>query len=60
MVNIARQMSMTKDPDEFNGSGGPNRKSKAARTEDRALKGFDVFQAEMRRGLWWDIFYYDL
>jgi hypothetical protein len=41
MVNIARQMGLGTDPDEF-----PER--------------YSLFDAETRRRLWWDVYYYDL
>jgi hypothetical protein len=41
MVNIARQMGLGMDPDEFPGR-------------------YSTFEAETRRRIWWDIYYYDL
>ncbi|KAF8510903.1 hypothetical protein JB92DRAFT_2726938 [Gautieria morchelliformis] len=45
MVNIARLMGLARDPDEF--TCGPAAK-------------YSLWEAEMRRRMWWDIFYYDL
>lgn len=40
MVNIARIMGLSKDPDEF-------------------PRKYTLWEAEMRRRVWWDVFYYD-
>jgi Fungal specific transcription factor domain len=45
MVNIARLMGLARDPDEF--TCGPAAK-------------YTLWEAEMRRRMWWDVFYYDL
>lgn len=45
MVNIARLMGLSHDPDDFT-SGGAGK--------------YTLWEAEMRRRMWWDIFYYDL
>lgn len=41
MVNIARVMGLSKDPDEF-------------------ARKYSLWEAEMRRRMWWDVFYYDV
>lgn len=45
MVNVARMMGLARDPDEFSLS---------------AATKYSLWEAEMRRRLWWDVFYYDL
>ncbi|KAF8580099.1 hypothetical protein K439DRAFT_1620091 [Ramaria rubella] len=45
MVNVARLMGLARDPDEF--------------TCGAAAK-YSLWEAEMRRRMWWDVFYYDL
>ena len=41
MVNIARQLGLSVDPDDVTGHYGPT-------------------EAEMRRMVWWEVFYHDL
>lgn len=69
IVNIARQMGLNRDPDEFKSSSsdsaphrpGEGRKSKNKGGPSGGLStGFTLFEAEMRRRIWWDVFYYDL
>lgn len=45
MVNVARLMGLARDPDEF--TCGSTAK-------------YSLWEAEMRRRMWWDVFYYDL
>lgn len=84
MVNIARQIGLASDPDEFGagGSAGGNGGCSMTRPgmvldsslgesecekngsmrKDRDADGsvFSLFEAETRRRIWWDIYYYDL
>lgn len=41
MINVARVMGLSVDPDEFAGA-------------------YSLFEAETRRRVWWDVFYYDM
>lgn len=73
MVNIARQIGLTRDPDETSGTPSPldstssqgGRKSKNKANDSPVTSGrlgaeFGLFESEMRRRMWWDVFYYDL
>ena len=62
MVNIARDLGLAKDPPEVLASALDSFKKARNRTEARdshhAIS--NLFDAEMRRRIWWDIFYYDV
>jgi Fungal specific transcription factor domain len=45
MVNVARLMGLGRDPDEFTCG---------------AASKYSLWEAEMRRRMWWDVFYYDV
>ena len=45
MVNVARLMGLARDPEEFTCG---------------AASKYTLWEAEMRRRMWWDVFYYDL
>ncbi|KAJ7594251.1 hypothetical protein C8J56DRAFT_431833 [Mycena floridula] len=59
IVNIARQIGLTRDPDELTESGiGSTRKSRSRVNHSDTGKP-SLFEAEMMRRVWWDVFYYD-
>jgi hypothetical protein len=71
MVNVARQIGLTKDPDELTyHSKPPSLGSQLAEYSSTSRKknkadwqvgsGFSLFDAEMRRRVWWEVYYYDL
>lgn len=57
MVNIARQIGLTRDPDEADDSMSvPQQKKHTSADTPKPT----LFESEMRRRIWWDIVYYDL
>ncbi len=66
MVNIARKMGLGKDPHEIpllpiDASGSAKKsknRSEVAASQTRAIS--NLFDAEMRRRVWWDVLYYDV
>lgn len=70
MVNLARVIGLDRDPDDYhakvevvtapNGRKSRHRGSDASHSSSQALPAFTLFESEMRRRMWWDVFYYDL
>lgn len=68
MVNIARKMGLGKDPHEIlvlpDASGSakkpknPNKSEVVSPAQPRAIS--NLYDAEMRRRVWWDVLYYDV
>ncbi|KIJ39201.1 hypothetical protein M422DRAFT_258091 [Sphaerobolus stellatus SS14] len=58
MVNVARLMGLGRDPDEF--VQGGSRGVKEGVVKEEAKGRYTIWKAEMRRRVWWEVFYYDL
>lgn len=56
MVNAARMMGLAVDPDELDNSGPGHLRVK----KEEGTGKLSLFEKEMRRRLWWDVFNYDL
>ncbi|KIJ39181.1 hypothetical protein M422DRAFT_258072 [Sphaerobolus stellatus SS14] len=58
MVNVARLMGLGRGPDEF--VQGGSRGVKEGVVKEEAKGRYTIWKAEMRRRVWWEVFYYDL